>query len=332
VLEVAHDPYLRPNGLGGYRISVSAIAAFSRCGLAKFYEDRARKDPEAPQPRRMSATVYGSVLHHVFMLLEQWHHAGEDHIQERALAAFEHYWNAENLHEIGLERVNEWLRGQTWASLKEKGRAAIRDHYSVLQNDPSWLLALEYEFAVPLPVAGRVHTLYGFVDRLSIRKHNTKPYISIEDFKSGKKKSYLRQEMQFTGYAYASSLLEFWRGWDDYEDIANLEVFDAETMDRIERSFHSYGYALTQQQADATGMDLAGRRGWWVNLKDYGKHDCGWRTQRDYAKLALGVDGYVRAREAGAYPITNSGEECQFCPFRTTCGGVGLPPDGSGAP
>lgn len=328
----AGDPYLRPNGLGGYRLSVSAMMAFSRCGLQKFYDDRARHDPDAPQPRNMSATIYGSVLHHVFMLLEKWNHNGEDHVLERALATFEHYWQADNLHELQLPRINEWLRGQTWAGLRERGRLAIRDHHSVLQSESDvFLLALEYEFAVPLVVDQRVHTLYGFVDKLTIRKYNGRPYISVEDFKSGTKKKFLRYDTQFTGYAYASTLPEFWTGWDRYEDIDKLEVFDAETMARITDSMRGNGYALTT--ADVTDdLPLAARRGWWINLKDYGKSDCGWRTDRDYARLRLAAQGYVAAREAQAYPITNTGDECVYCPFRQTCGGVGLPPDGTGAP
>ena len=175
--------FLKPNGLGGYKISVSALSSWSRCPLAKFYDDRARYVQDAPQPKRLSATQFGSVMHVVLMQMDRAIHEGEENALEQAIRTFEHYWDPNNITAI-CERVDTWIGKQTYGGLRDKGRTALRNLYEVLSREDVWRLAHEYHFAVPIIVNGRTHTLNGFVDRLSIKKHsNRRPYLCTDDWK-----------------------------------------------------------------------------------------------------------------------------------------------------
>jgi hypothetical protein len=315
VTELAQTNYLTPNDRGGYLVSASGLSSWSRCQLQRFYEMRARHDPDAPQSRNLSATVYGSVAHYALMNLEQMHHEGRDDALRVALATFEHYWLPENTHSLLGYGVEEWLPRQTWAGLKERGKRLLRDYYDVLRKDDGRLLALEYEFKVPIVIDGREHTVQGAIDRMALRKYYNKPYLSLEDFKTGKQPPYLRHNMQGTVYAWVTTQRAFW------------DQFPAETVDALERSFRSYGYDLFP----GAGKD-ASRRFRWINLQEIKFADGGWRTERDYARMELAIDAYVRGWEAGVFSVNTVGEVCRHCDFRRICGGVGLPEDKAGAP
>ena len=328
-VELARDNYLRPNGLGGVIIRQSDLSSWSRCQLQKYYYDRARHDPDAPQPRGLSATIYGTLVHYCLMLLEQHHHEGRDDALDVAVATFHHYWTPENLPVLTGERIEEWLPRQTWTGLKARGQIALNDYYRLLRSDPSDLLALEYQFAVPIQVGDRTHTLTGTIDRLSVRRQSRKPYLSLDDYKTGKQPTYLRYNMQGSAYAYATTQPEFWHGWDD-SGLGEMGSFPRETVDSLQAMFHSWGYRL--HDADPADLRDASRRFRWVNIQEIKFADGGWRHARDYARLGLAIDGYIRACEAGAYTVTTTGEVCAFCPFKRTCGGLGLPSDREGEP
>jgi len=322
--------FLRPNGLGGYLIRQSDLSSWSRCQAQKIYDDQAKHDPAAPQPHALSATEFGSVVHYALMLMEQAMHEGREDAVDIGLSTFEFYWQPENIERLpGVRRITEWLPRETYGGLRERGRRTIKDHYDLLRKDESWLLGLEYQFAVPMPIAGRTHTLTGTVDRISIRKVNRKPYLSLDDNKTGKQPTYLRWNMQGTAYAWASTTPEFWLGWTE-SGMQALEAFPAETIGRLDEVFSSWGYRL--HSGSQWELPLASRRFRWINLKENKWADGGWRNARDYARLMLAVDAYVRACEAEVYAINTTGEVCRYCPFRTTCGGVGLPDEEAGAP
>lgn len=654
-LELARGNYLRPNGHGGYLIRQSDLSAWDRCQLQKYYYDRARHDPAAPQPEGLSATIYGTVVHYALQVMEQAMHEGREDALQLGLGTFEHYWA--NPAELG-ERITQWLPRQTFGGLRERGRLTLRDHHKLLGTDESWLLALEYQFAVPMVIDGRTHTLTGTIDRLAIKKYNRKPYLSIDDNKglaldtplptpegwttmgdvevgdevigsdghpvlvtlksdvhhrpcyrivfddgssvitdnvhlwtvlsgragssmretlstqlmyarhcagdtfrvanasplrmppddlpidpyllglwlgdgatsrgsitsadpevfldlekrgfvlglnqesatarcetrtvkglqtklvdlgllgnkhvpsrylraswqqrldllrglmdsdgcwnrgrrhaiftntneqlidavhelvvsmgwkarkrqieaqgfgrtidsfvvtftpvdhnpflltrkadlvdtlatsmserarrrmitaiepvdtvptqcirvdapnslylcgeqmvpthnTGKQPTYLRYNMQGSVYAWASTTMEFWLGWPE-SGMGDLATFDPETIDRIGRSFNSWGYSLYDD--GWTDLPLAARRFRWINLQDIKFADGGWRTERDYARAMLAVDAYVRSCESEIYSVNTTGEVCRYCPFRTTCGGIGLPDEDEGRP
>lgn len=327
-LEFPDENYLRPNGHGGYIIRQSDLSSWSYCPLRKFYEDRARNDPEAPQPETLSATEYGTVMHYVIMNMELAVHEGADNALAQALASFEHYWQPENIGAIA-SRITEWMARQTYGGLRERGRNTIKAYYELLQGDDSNLLALEYQFAVPIEIRGRLHTLTGTVDRISIRRQARKPYLSLDDFKTGKQVVYLRHNQQGHAYGFASTQPAFWQGWPE-SGMGELETFDEDAIGRLDELFSSWGYKL--HSGSHWELPLASRRFRWINLQDIKYVDGGWRTERDYARLLLGIDGYIRSCEAGAYHPNLKGEPCKFCSFRKTCGGVGLPAENAGAP
>lgn len=327
-IDVITGNYLRPNGHGGYIIRQSDLSSWSRCQLQKYYDDRARHDPQAPQPEGLSATVYGTVVHYALMQMEQAMHEGREDALDLALKTFEFYWQPENLTALG-ERITEWLPRQTYGGLRERGRIAIRDHHKLLLRDDSHLLALEYQFAIPLEINGRLHTFTGTIDRLSIRRQARKPYLSLDDNKTGKQPTYLRHHMQGTAYAWASTIPEFWTGWAE-SGVGELETFDEETIERLAAMFDSWGYRLHSGTHGET--PLASRRFRWINLQDIKFADGGWRNERDYARLHLAVDAYVRGCEAEVYAVNTTGEICRYCAYRKTCGGIGLPHENAGAP
>lgn len=323
--------YLQPNGLGGYVISSSAVTSWSRCQLQRYYELRARKDPEAPQPLTLSATVYGSVIHYALQVMELAMHEGKG---EEALAlglkTWEHYWHPVNIRQLpGLQPPDEWMARDSWGGLRERGKITLKDHYSILTTDKSDVLALEYRFAVPLEIRGVTHTITGAIDRLAIRQHYNKPYVSLDDNKSGKQPSYLRYHMQGTVYGFASTLPEFWTGWAE-SGLGSMETFPVDVMERLEGLFDSYGYRLHEGQAG--DKPLGARRFRWINLKELKMADGGWRSDRDYQRFAYAADAYIRSSEAGIYSVNTTGEICRYCAFQATCAGCGLPPVEEGQP
>lgn len=329
--ELARDNYLRYNAHGGAIIRQSDLSSWARCQLQKFYDDRARVDPDAPQPKALSATLYGTVVHYALLLMEKLHHEGNPEALETALATFLHYWEPENITQIAESRVQEWLPRQTHAGLRRRGEVTLNDYYRILQTDDSMLLGLEYQFAVPLPVGDRVHTLTGTIDRVAVRRWNRKPYLAIEDFKTGKQPTYLRWNTQGTAYAWAMHRPEFWHGWPE-SGMGELPTFDTDTVDSLAAMFLSWGYRLHSGITEPADLPVASKRFRWINMQEIKFADGGWRNDRDYARLALAADAYVRACEQGTYAVNHIGEVCVHCPHKAHCGGVGLPAESAGHP
>lgn len=323
-----HDSYLRPNGLGGYIVSISQLSAWARCNLQKHYDDVAKADPNAPQPATLSATEYGKVVHYALMILEQLHHEKDPEALDKAITTFEHYWQPANLPAVA-EPITQWLPRQTFGGLRDRGREVLTAYGHILDKDESKLLGLEYRFSVPLVIGDVTHTLSGVIDRLSIRKFYTKPYLSVDDFKTGKQHTYLRYNQQGSAYCYATTCPEFWLGWDHaHRDIAH---FDEETFYALYSYFEQRGYTLLGDMGDKS-LQLAARRFQWINMQEVKFVNGGWRNERDFARLRLAVDGYLRQNLAGAYGLTMTGAECAYCPYVKTCGGLGLPDEKDGAP
>lgn len=299
---------VRYNEHGGLIIRQSDLGSYTRCPQQKKLSDKVQA--EGRREQTLSATVYGTVVHHALETLERLHHQGRADALEVALATFNHYWLPENIGDLEPGGIDVWLPRTTYGGFREKGRRVIEDYYDLLKTDDSVLLALEYQFSVPIWIDGRQHTLTGTLDRLSRRIKFRKPYLNVEDHKTGKVPTYLRYNMQFTAYCYASTRPEFWTGFDDPEAA----------------------YEATKDWP---------RRGTWIDLQKIKKMDAGFRTEQDYRRLQVALREYVKAVEHDVYPLNMKGDTCMFCPFArdnvvtgepAECGGVALPELDEGAP
>jgi hypothetical protein len=251
---------------------------------------------------QLSATAYGSVLHHALHVLER---TGE---LTKAEDTFRHYWHPHHIEAI-TEPVQTWIKGQSYGRLAARGLETLRRYADLLRFDDSELLALEFEFVVPVYGTidldtGEPHLLAGTVDRLAARRYHQVPTVSVEDFKSGQRPVYLRHHVQGTAYAYASTDARFWQGWPEQHT-------DGFGYDR--------GAELHERFADAA------RRFWWIDVSSSVDWvDGGFRGDRDYARLALAIQAVADSIRAGIYPLALAGDVCQYCPQRAVCGGIGL--------
>lgn len=294
---------VRRNEYGGLIIRQSDLSSYSRCPQQKKISDDL--DAAGVRQQQLSATVFGTVMHHALQVFEESLHAGSTNADALnvALATFQHYWLPENIGDLEPGGIDVWLPRQTYGGLRAKGIEALKLYAQMIEADNGQLLALEYQFHVPLVLDGVQHTLTGTADRISRRLQVRKPYLNIEDYKTGKVPTYLRHRMQFTAYAWASLQRPFWDGFDDPEEA----------------------YARTKDWP---------RRTTWVDMATVTRKDGGWRGEQDYARLMVALREYVRAVEADVYPLTLEGSVCTFCPFSRTgqCGGVKVPEDDEGKP
>ncbi len=279
------------------RLSASQLSSFSRCQLAYFYD----RQPGATREVG-SATSYGSVWHHAVHVMERmWStplNVIDADARDKAVATFNHYWQPENITEVA-EPVSFYYPRQTWAGLRARGEKTLRDYADLRSTDDAKVLALEYPFEVAIP--GTDHTISGFVDKLTVRYYRRKAYISVEDFKTGYKPTYLRHHIQGHVYCFASTQRAFWDGFDD-------------------------GDAWYEATKDWSRKFL------WIDAKTVAHSDGGWRDDQDYRRLALMVNGVARVKESGNFVPTLTGDVCQYCPHRSYCGDIGLPEDNQGAP
>lgn len=299
---------IRYNEHGGLIIRQSDLGAYARCPQQKYLYDK--MEAEGRRELTLSATVYGTVVHHAMETFERLHHEGRADALDVALATFLHYWLPENIGDLEPGGIDIWLPRQTYGGLRERGTKVIRDYADLIKSDTGKLLALEYQFSVPLLIDGRQHTLTGTADRISQRLHLRKPYLNVEDFKTGKVPTYLRYNMQFSAYTWASTQREFWDGFDDPERA----------------------YELTKDWP---------RRGTWVDMHTVTRKDAGWRSEADYGRLMVALREYVKAVEAEVYPLSIKGDVCMFCPFGrehpvtkapAECGGIALADEEDGRP
>jgi len=269
-------------------------------------------------PRRTnSGAAYGSVVHHSLEALERMRAEGVpfDEAVERSVATFLHYWHPHNIEAItDPVPADGWLPRRSYGELRVRGVETIRAYADLIRFDEHEMLALEFGFVVPIDGTwdeelGEPHMLAGTVDRLLVRRYLRKPTLCIDDWKTQlKEPRYLRHNVQFTGYAYASTKPEFWVGY------RGEDGFGPERGEQLFQRFRP-----------------AGRRATWIDLHRLKFVDAGWRGPIDYARLAQAVEGLAAVVKTGAYPLSISGDTCQWCDYRAICGG-GLPDTDHGNP
>ncbi len=303
-------------------IRQSTLASYQRCPRQVQLKTLASQRGEREQV--LSATAFGTVLHHCAQVLEELTHEGRPDAVNRAVASFEHYWHPDHIGELVGGGIDVWLPRQTRGGLLIRGRENLRNYAEVLAADTGKLLALELPFKVPIAIGEWKNlAVNGTVDRLALRMYgssNPKPYLSIEDFKTGHKPTYLRHALQFTVYAWASLHEDFWQPWN------------RTTLDSLQRPLRNRGFALFN---DGSGLPVIPRRARWIALRDtFGIHDAGWRAPSDFARMTEAIGAYIEAVDADVYPLRVSGETCTYCPFMYSgaCGGVPFDKDLEGRP
>ncbi len=300
-------------------IRQSTLSSFQRCARQAQLKSLAAQRGQPDQAT--SATAFGTVMHHAVQVLEQLTHEGRPDAVERAVASFEHYWHPDNVHVLVPGGIHTWLPRQTRGGLLIRGRDNLRFYAEALVKDVGKLLALELPFNVPMGrLADHDITIHGTVDRLALRLYGRRPYLSVEDFKTGQKPTYLRHGLQFTVYCWASLHEQFWSAWDPDE------------LQRLRRPLRDKGFALWR---DGSDLPVIPRRGRWISLRDtFGVHDAGWRVEADFARLHEAAGAYIAALDADVYPLHVSGETCTYCPFMYSgeCGGVAYGKDSEGDP
>lgn len=234
---------------------------------------------------------------------------------QTALETFAHYWNPLNIEEI-TERVpnDGWLPRQSYSELRSRGLEALRKYADLVRFDDHELLATEYGFLVPIEGTwdedeGRPHYLAGSVDRLAVRYFSRKEAVCIDDHKTGREQTHLRQNLQFTAYCFATTVSDFWTGGGAEDGFG-----------------HERGMELYERFRDV------GRRGTWINLRTFKYQDAGWRGPKDYERFKLAVTQLAMAIKADIFPLSISGATCTYCSFRDICGGTGVAADDEGDP
>lgn len=274
-------------------IHQSDLSSFNRCG------EQHRRQLNGTRGPQLSATAYGSVLHHALHTLER---TGDVKL---AVDTFDHYWHPLHIDAV-CEPVQEWIARDSYGALRTKGMELIKRYFDLVRyRDEEELLALEMPFVVPIldtwdEEEGRAHYLGGTIDRLALRFKQRRLEVCIDDWKSGRKKAHLPLAIQFTAYSYASTQPDFWTGSEDFY----TEGFGPER-----------GLELFERLAGAP------RHGWWIDVSGTTPKwtDAGVRTDRDYARFKRAVDNYVAARKADIFPLAYEGEVCAYCPFKNDC-------------
>jgi len=287
----------------------SDLSAWIRCAAAFNYRRKGWKEPQT------SAAAFGSVVHHALLVFERARTEGTDHATATAMAVetFVHYWNPMSIEAV-TSPVEKWLPRQGYGEMRERGISSITKFCELVRYDDAELLGVEYSFMVPIEGTWdfeleQPHILAGSIDRLVARRYKRHLILGVDDYKTGAEYTYLRQNLQFSAYCYASTTREFWvgaHGEDGFGEERGQELFER----------------------------FAGksRRGTWINMRKIKLQDAGWRGPIDYQRFALAAQQIYLSMREDIYPLTLSGEVCTFCSFRADCGGVGVPDDDHGAP
>ena len=283
------------------RIRQSDLASYARCPQQKRLQDLQKRGELSKAPEQLSATAYGSVIHHAVRVLEELHSQGRTDALEVAQRTFEHYWEPDHIEAI-CPRVTIWILRDTWSGLLRKGVRILEVYYAHLRKDPGKVLAVELPFTLPYMLDGEEHELHGTIDKLTLRRSAAGSFINVEDWKSGRDYIGLRWNQQFTIYTWATRQRAFWAPW-------------GEQADELYQRFR-----------------LLPRRGTWISLRDgVRRSDAGSRGDLDYQRMDVALREYVKANRADVFPLTLTGSVCRFCPFQEgICGGVELPPEDYG--
>jgi hypothetical protein len=279
--------------------------------------------------RQNSGTAFGSVLHHAMHVLER------DLDLDGAIKTFLYYWHPMNIEAICLPvSSGDWLPGHSYGELRKRGVDTLRKYADVLKYDDHELLALEYEFVVPLHgvrIQGRPVMIAGTMDRLAARWYRRRETLCVDDFKTGQQKWNLRHNVQGTVYIYATLQPEFWSS----QEVVGQRILGAEPVRYVTKGFDAQEASMGPGAYEHRGLELhdrfnppGSRRGplprkfTWINLKSFRWVDGGYRGPQDFQRMKEGVAEVLASSVAGIFPLRIDGETCRFCAFRKDPCGV----------
>lgn len=165
-----------------YIIHQSDLQSWNRCPRELYYE----RTLGGEFSTQNSGSAFGTVLHHAMHVLER------ERDLDGAIKTFLYYWHPLNIEALCPPVPTEgWLPMHHYGELRKRGVDTLRKYTDVLRHDDHELLALEYEFVVPLrgvEFNGRSVFLAGTADRLAVRWYRQRETLCIDDFKTGKQK------------------------------------------------------------------------------------------------------------------------------------------------
>lgn len=290
----------------------SDLSAWTRCPAEFGYRLAGLPD------KSNSAAAYGSVMHYALATYERERvmniRAGmglKDAVLEayrKAIETFVFYWHPAHIEAICPPVPPDgWLPRQNFSELRQRGLDAIKSYVDLMRYDEHEVLASEYEFLVDIEgtsdlLTGKPHQLAGSIDRLAARFYSRNLTLCVDDFKTGKEYRFLRHNLQFTAYCYATTRPEFWDGFE-------------ERAEKLRKRFES-----------------AARRGTWINMRTFKLQDAGFRAAKDYERLKLAVSQIAMSIQNDIFPLSISGEACTYCSYRDICGSIGLADEDDGDP
>lgn len=237
------------------------------------------------------ALTFGTVMHAAV----EWMETNRD--PDGAVERFKAWWLDPTTLDPSLE-IEKWLPRRTFASYAQDGERILRHWWSIIEWDADVVLAREHHFVVPIGD----HELEGTIDKLALRyRPKSDDYaVLVSDLKTARKApsyNYLRHDLQFSAYCYATTQPEMWTGIENGEEI--------------------YQQTLAHP-----------REAEWVQLSYPQRKHAGERTQEDYNRLAYAVDQMAMSIDMRIFVPNIGGDSCTFCDYREPCGLVDLETEG----
>lgn len=261
-------------------IRQSTIKQYMQCALRYKFES------EGAPREQSSALSFGTVIHECVEYMERLLDSGLNEALTKALAKFDIMWTNLERYDLAYDYL---IPRNTHQGYAELGHKILRDWWAIIQWESDIVLAREYQFTVPMGD----HVLTGTADKVALRPMKGGGYeVCIIDYKTSAKqptRDYLRHDLQFTVYGYATTQPEFW------VNIPN-------------------GQQLFEELKDAP------RTGEWVHLRNSRRITAGERNEVDYNRLRYAIDQIELSVALGIFVPDISGANCEYCEFRQRCG------------
>jgi len=232
--------------------------------------------------RQSAAASYGTILH--FALQTYWLN---DQNLELAKRTFDHYWNHPEF--MGC-KPDYYLPRTSWSQYNSHGQTALEEYHKAqsVYNKDDQVIGVEIDFRIPIGD----NVLTGSIDKLRVKtdKKGVKS-LDVADWKTGKTPTFLRYNVQFTAYIWATTQRDFW--------------------DQIEDGPEWWEYV----------KDMP-RTATWIDLKSvpFREVDAGTREESDFVRLHKTCDNLVKSWEADIFVPTLTGDACSYCDFFKECG------------